>query len=521
MKRAHKPPDPLRDAAEQRLAQEAPDPDHLSHDLRVHQIELEMQNETMRQTQLDLEVSRDRYHWLYDFAPVGYLTLAETGPIVEANLTAARLLGVERRRLLGDRFERFLAADECDRWWHILRSALRQREGRREELHLLAADGREFAAVVDCQYPSAQEATGEVLVTLTDISEIRRVEARLAASEQRYLALFRDASDAIAIADGDGRLEEVNRRFAALLGYGVDELRGMTIDRIHPTEELPRIRAHFDAIVRQGASWSLETLVRCKDGGVVGVEIRPTRIELGGRIVAQGVFIDLTERVRHERQRLDEERTHRDALIREVHHRIKNNLQSVAGLLRRELGRFIELDPRLEAAITQINAIAAVYGLQGADPAEAVRLCDTVREVCASVASMMRRPIAFAMENEQNGFLPVRLAASEAVSVALVLNELVLNAVKHSPAGSPDPSVRLCASRETARIEIRNAVAAAPTFDLASGAGLGTGLQLVRSLLPEHGARLGWAPCTNGVLRTILEMEAPVLTDRVEGRNSA
>ena len=73
---------------------------HMLHELRVHQIELEIQNQELRRIQEELETSKARFVDLYDFAPVGYLTVSENGLILEANLTAATLLGVTRTSLI-------------------------------------------------------------------------------------------------------------------------------------------------------------------------------------------------------------------------------------------------------------------------------------------------------------------------------------------------------------------------------------------------------------------------------------
>src|ERR1035437_4930475 len=90
--------------------------DELLHELQVHQIELEIQNETLRQAQDALEESRDRYVDLYEFAPVAYLTLSATGRIEAINLTGATLLGIERESFLHNRFTRFVASEDRDRW---------------------------------------------------------------------------------------------------------------------------------------------------------------------------------------------------------------------------------------------------------------------------------------------------------------------------------------------------------------------------------------------------------------------
>ena len=83
--------------------------DEIIHELEVHQIELEMQNDELKNTLVALEEAKDRYMDLYNFAPVGYLAISHRGVIVEANLTAATMLGVERSRLLGHGLALFIS----------------------------------------------------------------------------------------------------------------------------------------------------------------------------------------------------------------------------------------------------------------------------------------------------------------------------------------------------------------------------------------------------------------------------
>jgi len=144
--------------------------DELLHELRLHQIELEMQNEELRRTQIELEESRDRYLSLYEFSPVAYLTLTRTGKISEINLTGASLLGVERNKILNHRFDHFISPEDHDRWHLLFVSIMWHKEKTGIELALLRADGSSFHAHLDCLRTEAAGSVPEVRIALTDKS---------------------------------------------------------------------------------------------------------------------------------------------------------------------------------------------------------------------------------------------------------------------------------------------------------------------------------------------------------------
>lgn len=311
----------------------------------------------------------------------------------------------------------------------------------------------------------------------------------------------------------DRVIQLVNPAMTTLTGYTAEELIGQSARMLYPDEEEFAFvgREKYAQIAHSGGGM-METRWRRKDGGIVhillsSVPIDPADLSRGVSFTA----LDISARKQLERQRLAEQEKQREVLVREVHHRIKNNLQSVAGLLRRELGRFMELDPHLDKVITQVHAIAAVHGLQSSDPDEAIRLCDTVAQICATVREQTLRPVEFHIENEQTHFHPVQINRDEAVAVALILNELILNAVKHSPAGMPTPLVTLSADGVSAVITIQNSLADDQNFDLENRAGLKTGLSLMRALLPEKGARLDHVREDGNLLASRLHLAAPVV----------
>ena len=154
----------------------------LFHELDVHQVELQMQNENLRQAQHELSASHDAYVELYDFAPVGYLTLNPEGRIIEANFTAARLLGLERGKLMkGSVFSSFVHRDSLHAW-DTHHQQIAENSGKHGiDLALTRPDKKGLTVRVEC---TPRPATGQYLMALTDITQRVHAEEALKKSEQ-------------------------------------------------------------------------------------------------------------------------------------------------------------------------------------------------------------------------------------------------------------------------------------------------------------------------------------------------
>jgi PAS domain S-box-containing protein len=140
------------------------------YELRVHQIELEMQNEELRRAQDELDATRARYFDLYDLAPVGYCTLSETGQILEANLTATTLLGVGRRALVKQPITRFIRKEDQDVYYHHRRKLLATNEPQSFELRMLRLDSVEFWALLEAAEAENDDGERVFRVVMSDIS---------------------------------------------------------------------------------------------------------------------------------------------------------------------------------------------------------------------------------------------------------------------------------------------------------------------------------------------------------------
>ncbi len=186
----------LRRRAEELLLKDAADLDKippadvrdLVHELQVHQIELEMQNEELLRTQQELETSREKYFDLYDLAPVGYVTLDEKGIILEANLTAAALLGKERSHLVGQPLSRFIYKEDQDIYYHHHKRLFETREHQKCRVRMLKEDGTQLWARLESVTAKGNDAGPASRTAIIDVTMIKQAEEEL----DRYRAHLED-----------------------------------------------------------------------------------------------------------------------------------------------------------------------------------------------------------------------------------------------------------------------------------------------------------------------------------------
>ena len=180
----------------------------LAYEFQVHQIELDLQNDNLQQTQVELEYSRDKYSSLYDFAPVGYFTISDKGIFLEANLTCATMLGIERCSLINKPLSKFIKREDNNKYYRYILHVFEKHEHKTVELMMVKKDGTEFYAQLECVVTQDEDENPKTCrAILTDITERKQVEERLRDSERRSRAWLENSPVCTKIVDLDFNLQ--------------------------------------------------------------------------------------------------------------------------------------------------------------------------------------------------------------------------------------------------------------------------------------------------------------------------
>ena len=266
--------------------------DELLQSLHDHQIELEMQNEELRSAHIALEESRTRYLSLYEFAPVGYLTLTREGLIVEINLTGATLLGMERNQLINHRFSALVANKDGDRWHLFFQHLIQDNFEHDFELELHRGDNSPFDAQLHCKLITDDEKLPTIRITLTDISQRKRIDLVL-----RIVSSAFDSHGPMVICNAEKIILQANKAFIDATGYTLEEIVGQNISLFKSDHHDEAFYVDMWAALNQSGTWQGEAWDRHKSGEVSPKLLTMSVVKDANNVITHyvGSFIDIAD----------------------------------------------------------------------------------------------------------------------------------------------------------------------------------------------------------------------------------
>jgi PAS domain S-box-containing protein len=314
--------------------------DTLLYELQVHQIELETQNENLRQTQRALEESRDRYRNLYDFLPVAFLTLNSKGLIFEVNHSAVSLFEADRRELINARFAGYIVPEDVKRWYQIFSKILNSNRKYSCELAIRRMDGSDFPAHFDCMRMEDGSGDKTVRVAISDITEQKRAEAELRVSEEKFRAIFEGTRDGIVLINDAGMIVDCNQEFVRQAGMPSGQLKQMRIWDFRPADKVELAKSIFQEALKSGLAGVAEFKYKKPDGKVIQVEARGTCLIIGSQTYLKCIVRDITDRKNVETELREYQRLLRELAAQGASSR-EAELKHIAREVHDELGQLL------------------------------------------------------------------------------------------------------------------------------------------------------------------------------------
>jgi len=546
----------LRKSAEELLSRhisdlEAPSPEEveqLVYELEVHRIELEMQNEELREAQQELEASRDRYADLYDFAPLGYVSLDKHGRIQEINLAAAKLLGRERATVTGRLFVSYVAMEDKNTFVHHVRKCVEGQQQVTSEIDLTAKGGQSIPVQLDSI--AARDPTSGVTLYRTAITDItEREQAAAAVREARILAeaIVQTVREPLLVLNAELRVQSANRSFYQTFQVTPQETENRLVYELGDHQwGIPQLRALLEHVLPERSQFIDFEVQHCFE------HIGQRTMVLNARAILRessrpGLILlaieDITDRKRAEEQlaRLAAELQQSNQKLKRSNRELQDFAYVVSHDLRAPLVNIQGFSKELALSCERLRSAAADVQVPGAERRELSALLDedipeaiefittsatkmdsllsgvlqlsrvgravlTVRQLdmnqmLSEIVASMQFAIDQAGASVQVDWLPP--CQGDQMQINQVFSNLLNNALKYLDPNRPG-AIRVCGQEEPDRVVYSiedNGIGIAAEhqdsiykifhrLDPQRGTGEGLGLTIVRRVLDRHHGKI-------------------------------
>ena len=528
--------------------------ERIIHDLEVHQIELEMQNEELLQANTELDVARQRYFDFYNLAPVGYLTVSETELILEANLTVADIFNVPRGAFIQQPITRLIHKVDQDIYYILRNKCLETEKPQACELRMIKKDGRIFWAglIIDVD----QESMGVPVyrIVLRDITARKQAEETMQENEQNYRNLA-DSGQALIRTSGIDRLcNYCNRVWLQFTGRSLDqETRNGWPEGVHP-DDIERCLAIYIEAFDKKEKFSMEYRLRRYD------DIYRWIVDEGcPRYDSKNLFVGYINHCLdiHDRKLAEEEKINLQTRLNQaqkmeaigtlaggIAHDFNNILASILGyaeMIRedipsetstaRDLAQVIKASNRAKDLVKQILAFSRLAETENIPLQPALLVKETIKFLRATI------PMTIAIEYDVDKECAVIIADPTKIhqvlmnlctnafhameenggtlSISLMKKALTLNDLAHEPHLLPGNYVQLSVRDTGAGI---NPEIKAKIFDpyfttKETGKGTGMGLAITHGIVKNYG---GFITCESKVGEgTVFHINLPSLEEHI------
>jgi PAS domain S-box-containing protein len=436
--------------------------------------------------------SEEKYRQLYNEAPIGYHELDKKGRFIRVNQTEADMLEYSIEELLGKFVFDIIAPYEHKKAIKLFNKKIAgKKELKGFERKYITKDGKQVDVYIEdrLNYDSKGRITG-IRSSVQNITDRKLAERALQKSEKRYRSLFESIPDGIYLSTADGKFVDVNPAYVEILGYDNKEDL-MKIDIKNDLYVEPEDR---DKVTAEELETGMSVFCqRRKDGSIIWVEDRGNYIkdEYGNIAYHEGILRDVTDRILAE-EKIRTSLKEKELLLKEIHHRVKNNLQVVSSLLNLQ-SNTINDEIALSAFKDSINRVSSM-ALVHEKLYESKNFADI--DFKGYLESIMNDVYHFSQLNGRIQFKmdidEISLGLDDAVPCGLIVNELVSNSLKYAFPNENKGIIEISFKRienETFHLIVHdNGVGLPAQFDFENNTSLG--LNLVKLLSKQIEGRV-------------------------------